>query len=251
MWPLAAPSALPYTPRSQTPRALTRADMEQVRDEFARAAQRALIADFDLLLLHMANGYLLASFLSPLANHRDDAFGGPLEHRMRFPLEVFDTVRTVWPRAKALGVVLTCDDCLSGGLTVAEAVVIAAALKAHGCDLIDVRAGHTLPHAVPVYGRGFLTRTSDRIRNEAGIATLVGGYITTMNEVNTVLAAERADLCLLTPLSGGASRTIKSSSGLTPAGDTHDEASGKSDSSARLARPPDAVRAGKRRRQVR
>ncbi len=198
-WPLLAPSALPYTPRSQVPRAMTPAEMDAVRDDFVRAAQRADAAGFDLLMLHMADGYLLASFLSPLANQRDDEYGGALENRLRYPLAVFDAVRGVWPRAKPLAVALNCDDCAAGGFTEDEAVEVAVALKAHGCDLIQVLAGHTLPDAVPAYGRGFLTRYSDRVRNEAEIATLVGGYLTSINQINTILAAGRADLCILSP----------------------------------------------------
>jgi anthraniloyl-CoA monooxygenase len=202
-WPLLAPSALPYTPFSQVPRAMDRADMERVRDEFVQAAKRARGAGFDLLMVHMAHGYLLASFLSSLANKRDDDYGGSPENQLRFPLEVFDAVRAVWPKEKPLGVVLNADDCARGGLTVEDAIAIARVLKDHGCDLIQPLAGQTVPDATPAYGRGFLTRYSDRIRNEAGIATLVGGYLTTMDEINTILAAGRADLCIYRPLTGG------------------------------------------------
>jgi anthraniloyl-CoA monooxygenase len=196
-WPLLAPSALSYTPRGQTPSAMDHDDMERVRDDFTRAAKRALAADFDLLMLHMAHGYLLASFLSPLANRREDMYGGELEGRLRFPLEVFDAVRAVWPPEKPLAVALTADDCAPGGLIEDDGVAIARVLKEHGCDLVHVLTGHTVPNATPAYGRGFLTRYSDRIRNEAGIPTLVGGHLTTMNEINTILAGGRADLCIL------------------------------------------------------
>jgi anthraniloyl-CoA monooxygenase len=198
-WPLLAPSPIPYTRHSQTPRAMTREDMERVRDEFVSAAKRADAAGFDLLLLHMAHGYLLASFLSPLSNKRADEYGGSLENRLRFPLAVFDAVRAVWPKEKPLGVVLNADDCAPDGLTIEDAITVARELKTHGCDLIQPLAGHTIPDATPAYGRGFLTRYSARIRNEAGIATLVGGYLTTMDEINTALAGGRADLCILTP----------------------------------------------------
>jgi anthraniloyl-CoA monooxygenase len=114
-------------------------------------------------------------------------------------LEVFDAVRAVWPQGKPLGVVLNADDCAPGGFTIEDAITIARELKAHGCDLIQPLAGHTLPDATPAYGRGFLTRYSERIRHEAGIATLLGGYLTTMDEINTALAGGRADLCILTP----------------------------------------------------
>jgi anthraniloyl-CoA monooxygenase len=198
-WPLLAPSALPYMPKSQVPREMTREGMERVREEFVSAARRADAAGFDMLLLHMAHGYLLASFLSPLTNQRMDKYGGTLENRLRFPLEVFDAVRAIWPREKPLGVVLNADDCAPGGYTIEDAVAVARILKEHGCDLIQPLAGQTVPDGAPVYGPGFLTRYSDRIRNEAGIPTLVGGYLTTMNEVNTILAAGRADLCILSP----------------------------------------------------
>ncbi len=198
-WPLLAPSPIPYTRRSQIPREMTRDDMQRVQGEFASAAKRADEAGFDLLMLHMAHGYLLASFLSPLANQRIDDYGGSPENRLRYPLKVFDAVRAVWPKEKPLGVILNADDCAPGGLSVEDAIAVARELKAHGCELIQPLAGHTVPDATPVYGRGFLTRYSDRIRNEVGIATLVGGYLTTMDEINTALAAGRADLCILTP----------------------------------------------------
>jgi anthraniloyl-CoA monooxygenase len=198
-WPLLAPSALPYTPKSQVPRAMTREDMRRGREEFVSAARRADAAGFNLLLLHMAHGYLLASFLSPLTNQRTDEYGGALESRLRFPLEVFDAVRAIWPREKPLGVVLNADDCAPGGFAIEDAVAVARILKEHGCDLIQPLAGQTVPDGAPSYGPGFLTRYSDRIRNEAGIPTLVGGHLTTMNEVNTILAAGRADLCIISP----------------------------------------------------
>jgi anthraniloyl-CoA monooxygenase len=200
-WPLLAPSALPYTAKSQVPREMRREDMQRVREEFVSAARRANAAGFDLLLLHMAHGYLLASFLSPLTNQRMDEYSGALENRLRFPLEVFDAVRAIWPREKPLGVVLNAGDCAPGGYTIEDAVAVARILKEHDCDLIQPLAGQTVPDGAPTYGPGFLTRYSDRIRNEVGIPTLVGGYLTTMNEVNTILAAGRADLCILSPAS--------------------------------------------------
>jgi anthraniloyl-CoA monooxygenase len=198
-WPLLAPSALPYTAKSQVPREMIREDMRRVREEFVSAARRADATGFDLLFLHMAHGYLLASFLSPLTNQRTDEYGGALENRLRFSLEVFDAVRAIWPRQKPLGVVLNADDCAPGGYTLEDAVTVARILKEHGCDLIQPLAGQTVPDGAPSYGPGFLTRYSDRIRNEAGVPTLVGGYLTTVNEVNTILAAGRADLCILSP----------------------------------------------------
>ncbi len=196
-WPLLASSALPYTPGSQVPRAMDRANMDAVAAAFVRAAELAQEAGFDLLQLHMAHGYLLGSFLSPLTNQRTDEYGGTLEVRLRWPLEVFDAVRAAWPVDKPLAVALTATDSVRGGFGVDDAVMVARTLQAHGCDLITVLAGHTVPDAEMPYGRGFLTPLSDRLRNEAGVPTLVGGYLTTQNEVNTIIAAARADLCVM------------------------------------------------------
>jgi anthraniloyl-CoA monooxygenase len=196
-WPLAAASALPYAPGGQFPRAMDRAAMDRMREAWVSAARRAAAAEADLLLLDFAHGYLLASFLSPLTNQRDDEYGGCLERRLRYPLEVFDAVRAAWPAGQPLAVALSVVDCIPGGLEVEEGIAIAAALRDHGCDLIDVRAGQTTPAATPPYGRGYLTTLSDRVRNEARVATLVGGYLTTLGEAHTILAAGRADLCLL------------------------------------------------------
>ena len=199
-WPLVSASAIPYTAKSQVPAELDRAGMDRVRDDFARVAEAAERCGIDLALLHMGHGYLLASFLSPLSNGRTDEYGGSLEKRIRFPLEVFEAVRAAWPKEKPLGVALTCHDGVKGGLTLDDAVVMARVLREHGCDLIQVLAGQTIPQAELPYGRSFLTPLSERIRNEAGVATLVGGYVTTSNEANTILAGGRADLVLMTPL---------------------------------------------------
>jgi anthraniloyl-CoA monooxygenase len=196
-WPLLSASPLPYTPWSQVPKEMDRTAMECVRDQFVCTAQAAQEAGFDLLQLNMAHGYLLASFLSPLTNRRNDEYGGDLQSRMRYPLEVFDAVRTVWPEHKPLSVTVSATDCVRGGFAVEDAVVVARVLKAHGCDLVMVVAGQTTLDSEPTYGRGFLTPLSDRIRNEAGIPTMVGGYLTTSNEINTIIAAGRADLCIL------------------------------------------------------
>jgi len=195
-WQLLSASPLPFTPQSQVPRAMECADMERVRQDFVSATQMAHKAGFDLLHLHYAHGYLLASFLSPLTNTRQDNYGGNLEGRMRFPLEVFDAVRAVWPQEKPIIVAITADDCAKGGITVDEAITVAKTLKERGCDMIEVLVGQTTLASEPAYGRGFLTAFSDQIRNTAGIPTLVGGYLTTSNEINTVLAANRADLCI-------------------------------------------------------
>ncbi len=196
-WPLLSASPIPYTPQSQVPKEMDRADMEMVRDQFVRAVQLAHQAGFDLLQLHFAQGYLLASFLSPLTNVRTDDYGGSLENRMRYPLEMFDAVRAVWPQDKPISVAVPASDCVKGGLTVEDAVVFARRLKARGCDLVQVLVGQTTPASEPAYGRGFLTHYSDRIRNEAGVPTMVGGYLITSNDVNTVLAAGRGDLCVM------------------------------------------------------
>ncbi len=196
-WPLLSASPLPYTPWSQVPKAMDRTDMQRVCADFVRATRMAQEANFDLLQLHFAHGYLLASFLSPLTNQRDDEYGGTLEQRMCYPLEVFDAVRGVWPDHKPISVAFSVYDYKKNGFTIGEAVAFARTLKAHGCDIINVLAGQTTIDSEPAYGRGFLTSLSDRIRNEAGIPTMVGGYLTTSDEVNTVLAAGRADLCIM------------------------------------------------------
>ncbi|HKV82989.1 MAG TPA: FAD-dependent monooxygenase [Ktedonobacterales bacterium] len=196
-WPLVSASPLPYTPRSQTPRELDAAGMAAIRDAFAQAARVADAVGFDALELHMGHGYLLASFISPLTNHREDEYGGSLERRLRFPLETLEAVRAVWPEGKPLLVALSVTDWAPGGLTEADAIAAARILAAHGCDLLHILAGQTTANADPPYGPGFLTPLSDRVRTDAGVPTLVGGYLTTANELNTMLAAGRADLCLL------------------------------------------------------
>jgi anthraniloyl-CoA monooxygenase len=196
-WPLISASGLPYTPESQVPREMDRADMDFVRDAFVASAQMAGDAGFDLLQLHFAQGYLLAAFLSPLTNRREDKYGGSLENRARFPLEVYDSVRDAWPAGKPISVALTANDYERGGTTVEDAIQLACLFKDRGCDLIAVHGGQTTANAEPPYGKGFLTPLSDRIRNEAHILTMVGGYLTNSNEVNTILAAGRADLCII------------------------------------------------------
>jgi anthraniloyl-CoA monooxygenase len=172
-------------------------DMARVRQAFTAAASHAAIAGFDALELDMAHGHLLASFLSPLTNRRHDGYGGSLDNRLRFPLEVLDDVRAAWPNDRLLGVRLTVTDWASGGVGVDEGVEVARALKEHGAQLIHVAAGQTVPEVQPDYRRGFLTALSDRVRSEARVPTLVGGYLTTPDEVNTIVGAGRADLCLI------------------------------------------------------
>ena len=196
-WPILAASPLPYLPDSQVPREMSRADMDAVRDQFTAAAKLAVSCGFDMLEIHMAHGYLLASFISPVTNRRTDAYGGPLAHRLRFPLEVFDAVRAVWPQERPMAVRISATDWMSGGLSGKDAVEIARVFKAHGCDLIDVSTGQTDPASKPVYGRMYQTLFSEQIRNEAGIATMAVGAITSADQVNTIIASGRADLCAL------------------------------------------------------
>ncbi|HEU5311436.1 MAG TPA: FAD-dependent monooxygenase, partial [Candidatus Eisenbacteria bacterium] len=196
-WPVIAPSGIPFTPRSQTPREMTRADMDATLADYERATRLAVEAGFDMLEIHMAHGYLLATFISPLTNRRNDEYGGSLENRMRFPLEVFDRVRSVWPEERPMSVRISAVDWYPGGHEPQDAVGVARLLQAHGCDIVDVSAGQTVPDQRPVYGRLFQTPFADRIRHEVGIATMAVGNISSYADVNTILAAGRADLCLL------------------------------------------------------
>ena len=196
-WPLVSASALPYHPYSQVPKAMDREDMKRVRDQFVGAARMAEQAGFDILEIHFAHGYLLASFISPLTNRREDEYGGPLGNRMRFPLEVFDAVRKVWPEHKPISVRISAVDWAPGGTEPGDAVEIARFLKAHGCDIVDVSAGQTVPEAKPVYGRQFQTPFADRVRHEADLPTMTVGNIASWADVNSILAAGRADLCVL------------------------------------------------------
>jgi len=196
-WPIMAASPIPYYPHSQIPKEMDRQDMAEVRNAFARAARMAEDAGFDILELHFAHGYLLASFISPLTNQRRDEYGGALANRMRFPLEVFDAVRVAWPAAKPISVRISAVDWAPGGLESPDAVEVACALRAHGCDILDVSAGQTVADQRPVYGRLFQTPFADRIRHEAGMPVMTVGNISSYTDVNTILAAGRADLCVL------------------------------------------------------
>jgi anthraniloyl-CoA monooxygenase len=196
-WPLVAASARPYGPFAATPRAAEEADLERLCAEFVAGAQALATAGVDALELDLAHGRLLAGFLSPLTNHREDGWGGPLANRLRFPLQVVRAVRAAWPEQRPLLARLTAADWSRGGLTVTDGVEVATALAAAGVVLIHVEAGQSVAEEQPVYRRGFLTELSDRIRNEAGVPTLVGGHLTSVDEANTALAAGRADLCLL------------------------------------------------------
>ena len=197
-WPVMGPSPVAWSRDNQAPKQMTRADMERVREEFVRAAEMAERASFDMLELHYAHGYLMSAFITPLTNRRTDGYGGSLENRMRFPLEVFHAVRAVWPSHKPISVRISANDWVGvEGITPEDAVAIARTLKHAGVDIIDVSAGQTSQAARPVYGRMFQTPFSDRIRNEVGIATMAVGNIYEPDHVNSILMAGRADLCCL------------------------------------------------------
>jgi anthraniloyl-CoA monooxygenase len=197
-WPLIAPSALPYREGvNQVPREMSRADTDAVLAQFVRSARLADQAGFDMLELHMAHGYLLASFLSPVTNRRTDAYGGSLANRMRWPMEVFEAVRAAWPAHKPISVRLSATDWIPGGLTGADSVEIARAFAAAGCDLVDVSTGQTDPASKPVYGRMYQATFAEQIRLEADIATMAVGAVTSADQVNTLLISGRADLVAL------------------------------------------------------
>ena len=200
-WEIIAPSALPWSPRNQVPRPMTRADMDTVKSQYLRATEMAEAAGFDMLELHYAHGYLMSAFITPLMNKREDDYGGTLENRLRYPLEVFAAVRAAWPAHKPISVRLSSNDWLGDlGITPAESVRIAKAFKDAGCDIIDVSAGQTSSEAQPVYGRMFQTPFADRIRHEADIPTMAVGNIYETDHVNSILMAGRADLvCLARP----------------------------------------------------
>ncbi|MEU0119213.1 bifunctional salicylyl-CoA 5-hydroxylase/oxidoreductase [Streptomyces bobili] len=196
-WPLVAASPLPYKPGSRLPRELGRAQLTDLRQQFAAAAGRAARAGFDLLELHCAHGYLLSGFLSPLTNLRTDAYGGSLERRLRFPLEVFDAVRAVWPEERPMTVRISATDWADGGTTAEDAVEIARAFAAHGADAIDVSTGQVVAEEAPEYGRSYQAPFADRIRHEVGVPVIAVGAISSWDDVNSLLLAGRADLCAL------------------------------------------------------
>lgn len=196
-WPVVAASPLPYRPGGQIPRELSRAQLTDVREQFTVAAWRAARAGFDLLELHCAHGYLLSGFLSPLTNRRTDAYGGPLERRLRFPLEVFDAVRAVWPAERPMTVRISATDWADGGTTAEDAVGIARAFAAHGADAIDVSTGQVVAEERPEFGRSYQTPYADRIRHEVRVPVIAVGAISSWDDVNSLLLAGRADLCAL------------------------------------------------------
>jgi anthraniloyl-CoA monooxygenase len=193
-WPIISASPLPYFPQSQVPREMSRADMKRVREEFAGSVARGERAGFDMLEMHAAHGYLLASFLSPLTNKRSDAYGGSLDNRLRYPLDVFRAMRDAWPAKKPISVRISASDWQEGGLSEEEGIAIAGAFAEAGADLVDVSSGQTTPLARPIYGRMFQTPFSEAIRNQARVATMAVGSITSADQANTILAAGRADL---------------------------------------------------------
>jgi anthraniloyl-CoA monooxygenase len=197
-WQILAPSSIPFSPTSAIPKKMDRSDMDKVRDDYVRSAQMAAEAGFDMIEFHGAHGYLLSSFISPISNVRTDNYGGSLENRMRFPLEVLSAVRDVWPSEKPISVRISAEDWVGDrGNTGAEAVIIAKLFYDTGADIIHVSAGQTSSEQKPIYGRMFQTHLSEQVRLECGIPTMAVGNITTPDQVNTILAAGRADLVTL------------------------------------------------------
>ena len=197
-WEIISPSAIPWDKDNQTPREMSRADMDMVRDQFVASTEAAARAGFDMMELHAAHGYLISSFISPLSNTRTDEYGGSLENRLRYPLEVFRAMRAAWPAEKPISVRISANDWVGDqGVTPEEAVEIARAFREAGADLIDVSAGQTSADAKPIYGRMFQTPFSDRIRNELHIPTMAVGNIHETDHVNSILMAGRADLVAL------------------------------------------------------
>ncbi|MBB4688117.1 bifunctional salicylyl-CoA 5-hydroxylase/oxidoreductase [Amycolatopsis jiangsuensis] len=200
-WEVSGPSPLPYSANSQTPRELSVADLAEIRERFVAATRAAARAGFDLLELHCAHGYLLSSFLSPLTNHRTDSYGGSPENRLRFPLEVFDAMRAVWPQDRPMTVRISATDWFEGGNDADEAVAIAQAFAEHGAAAIDVSTGQVVSEERPKFGRSYQTPYADRIRNEVGrrhgTAVIAVGAISSYDDVNSLILAGRADLCAI------------------------------------------------------
>jgi anthraniloyl-CoA monooxygenase len=197
-WPLVSASPLPYIDGlSQTPHQATRADMDRIQADFVAAAARGAAAGFDWLEFHCAHGYLMSSFISPLTNQRTDQYGGSLENRCRYPLEVFIAMREVWPEERPMSVRISANDWVPGGLTPQDAAEVARLFKMSGADVIDCSSGQVSKAEQPVYGRMFQVPFSDRIRNEVGVPTIAVGNIFEGDHVNTIIAAGRADLCAI------------------------------------------------------
>ena len=196
-WPLLAASAIPFGPQNQVPKAMTIDNLREVAGQFVAATIRAADAGFDWLELHCGHGYLLSSFICPLTNTRSDEYGGNIEARCRYPLEVFSAMRAVWPEHLPMSVRISAHDWAAGGNTVDDAIIVARLFKQAGADFIDVSSGQTTRAAKPIYGRMYQTPFADRIRNEVGIRTIAVGAITEADQVNSIIAAGRADLCAL------------------------------------------------------
>jgi anthraniloyl-CoA monooxygenase len=196
-WPIISASALAWSPGNQLPKEMERSDMTRVREDFTRATLMTIEAGFDILELHMAHGYLLSSFLSPLTNHRKDEYGGSIENRIRYPLEIFDAVRNVWPASKPMSVRISATDWAPNGFDPPQSVVFARELKKHGCDIVDVSTGQTTTAAQPVYGSMYQAPFADKIRNEAGIPTISVGNIQSWDQINTLIVTGQCDLCAL------------------------------------------------------
>ncbi|WP_332778056.1 bifunctional salicylyl-CoA 5-hydroxylase/oxidoreductase [Polaromonas sp.] len=196
-WPVMSASAVPYGERNQTPQAMTHTHMQALKQQFVDATRRTAVAGFDWLELHCAHGYLLSAFITPLTNLRSDEYGGNIENRCRYPLEVFRAMRAVWPAHLPMSVRISAHDWAPGGNTPDDAIVVARLFKEAGCDVIDVSSGQTTRQARPVYGRMYQTPFADRIRNEVGIQTIAVGAISEVDHVNSIIAAGRADLCAL------------------------------------------------------
>ncbi|MBA2554554.1 MAG: FAD-dependent monooxygenase, partial [Geodermatophilaceae bacterium] len=194
-WEVCGPSPLPYSPANQIPRQLDRAAMGLIRDQFVQAAVRGARAGFDLLELHCAHGYLLSSFISPIANQRTDSYGGSLQNRLRYPLEVFDAIKEVWDRPTSVRISAT--DWIEGGITANDAVQVARAFVEHGVDAVDVSTGQVAKAERPAYGRSYQTPYADQIRNEVGVAVIAVGAISSYDDVNSIVLAGRADLCAI------------------------------------------------------
>jgi anthraniloyl-CoA monooxygenase len=200
-WEVCGPSPIPYGAQSQTPRELDLAELSEIKEQFVAAARAAARAGFDLLELHCAHGYLLSSFLSPLTNRRTDRYGGSLAGRLRYPLEVFDAIRAVWPQERPMTVRISATDWCEGGLDIDDSVEIARAFAEHGAAGVDVSTGQVVSEEKPAFGRSYQTPFADRIRNEIGrkygLAVIAVGAISSYDDVNSLLLAGRADLCAL------------------------------------------------------
>lgn len=193
-WEIVAPSALPYLPHSAVPREITEADLADITGQFVTAARNVDRAGFDMLEVHLAHGYLLSSFISPVTNRRDDAYGGDIEARMKFPLHVLQEIRKAWPADKPISARVSATDWVADGLSEADMLAVATMLKDAGIDIINVSTGQVTHDEDPVYGRMYQAPFSDQIRNEVGIPTIVAGNVTTADQANTLVAAGRTDI---------------------------------------------------------